>query len=182
VALIETPKLNHSIIAPNFLLPATNGNTYSLNDVKGKNGLLVMFICNHCPYVKAILDKIIRDCNELKNHHIGIVAIMSNDPSDYPEDSFENMKIIASQKKFPFYYLLDETQDVARKYEAVCTPDFFGFNKDLQLMYRGRLDASKKDIVANSERELFNAMVEISKTNKGPELQYPSIGCSIKWK
>ena len=141
-----------------------------------------MFICNHCPYVKAVLDRIIRDCAELKSQGIGSIAVMSNDPSDYPEDSFDNMKRIATDKRFPFPYVLDETQDVARAYDAVCTPEFFGFDKNLEMQYHGRLDASRRDAVPNARRELYEAMVEIARTGKGPKDQHPSVGCTIKWR
>ena len=140
-----------------------------------------MFICNHCPYVKSIIDRIIRDALELKEFGINTVAIMSNDPSDYEEDSFENMKKIATEMDFPFPYLMDETQEVAKAYEAVCTPDFFGYNKNLGLQYRGRLDESRKEAVTNARRDLFEAMKEVATTGKGPAEQIPSMGCSIKW-
>src|SRR3972149_11445451 len=141
-----------------------------------------MFICNHCPYVKAGRDRIVRDATELLGYGIKTVAIMSNDPADYPEDSFESMKKVAREFRFPFPYVLDETQELAKAYGAVCTPDFFGFNARLELQYRGRLDASRKDAVPTARRELFEAMVAIAKTGRGPEEQIASIGCSIKWK
>ncbi len=141
-----------------------------------------MFICNHCPYVKAVRDRILRDSAELKTLGIASVAISSNDPVDYPEDSFENMQRVARELKFPFPYLFDESQDVARAYDAVCTPDFFGFDKGLGLQYRGRLDASRTSPVANARRELFEAMKAVAETGRGPAGQIPSMGCSIKWK
>ena len=141
-----------------------------------------MFICNHCPYVKAVIDRIVRDCEELQALGIGSIAVMSNDPSDYPEDSFENMKRVAREKGFPFPYVIDETQDVARAYDAVCTPEFFGFNSALELQYHGRLDASRREVVPNAKRELFDAMKLIAETSKGPKEQIASVGCSIKWK
>jgi hypothetical protein len=141
-----------------------------------------MFICNHCPYVKAVRERVIRDCVELAGHGIGSVAIMSNDPADYPEDSFENMRNIAAQYRYPFPYVIDETQDVARAYGAVCTPDFFGYNAALALQYRGRIDASGREAAPRTQRELFDAMVQIARTGKGPAEQIASIGCSIKWK
>ena len=144
--------------------------------------MLVMFICNHCPYVKAIRERLVRDCVELKALGVNAVAISANDPDDYPEDSFENMQCVARDFKFPFPYLFDETQEVAHAYEAVCTPDFFGFNRNLELQYRGRLDASKTTSVANARRDLFEAMKAIAETGLGPAEQIPSIGCSIKWK
>jgi peroxiredoxin len=167
--------------APDFDLPGTDGQRHGLASCRGANGLLVMFICNHCPYVKAVRERLVRDCGELAAHGIGSVAIMSNDPSDYPEDSFENMKRIANQFHFPFPYLLDETQDVARAYGAVCTPDFFGYDAALGLQYRGRLDASGRETAPQARRELFDAMVQIARTGSGPSEQTASIGCSIKW-
>jgi len=141
-----------------------------------------MFICNHCPYVKAVRERLIRDCADLAGHGIGSVAIMSNDPADYPEDSFENMRKIALQYRYPFPYVIDETQDVARAYAAVCTPDFFGYNAALALQYRGRIDASGREAASKTRRELFDAMAQIARTGKGPAEQIASIGCSIKWK
>lgn len=141
-----------------------------------------MFICNHCPYVKAIREKIVRDCKELAAHGIGCVAISANDPGDYPEDSFANMKKVAIDFGYPFPYLFDESQAVARAYGAVCTPDFFGFDKDLGLQYRGRLDASRTSPDPDARRELFEAMVVVSQNGRGPEQQISSMGCSIKWK
>jgi hypothetical protein len=142
-----------------------------------------MFICNHCPYVQAVRERIVRDARELAEHGIGCVAIMSNDPSDYPEDSFDNMKRVAEQFDFPFPYLLDETQQTAKDYGAICTPDFFGYNADLGLQYRGRLDESRKETApAGVRRDLFEAMRQVADTGKGPEHQIPSIGCSIKWR
>ena len=168
--------------AVDFDLPGVDGRRHTLASSRGANGLLVMFICNHCPYVKAVLERIVRDCKELAQHGVGSIAIMSNDPTDYPEDSFDNMKRVAREKSFPFPYVLDATQEVAKAYGAVCTPDFFGFNAKLELQYRGRLDASRKDAVPNARRELYEAMVAITRTGRGPEAQIASIGCSIKWK
>ena len=141
-----------------------------------------MFICNHCPYVKAVIDKIVRDAGELKLHGIGSVAICSNDPDDYPEDSFDNMKAVAARLRLPFPYLWDETQEIAKAYGAVCTPDFFGYSADLKLQYRGRLDDSGRSAKPDAPRELFNAMVQVARTGRGPERQTASIGCSIKWR
>jgi hypothetical protein len=141
-----------------------------------------MFICNHCPFVKAVLDKIVRDAGELKAHGIGSVAISSNDPADYPEDSFDNMKTLAARLRFPFPYLWDESQEVAKAYGAVCTPDFFGYNAELKLQYRGRLDDSARSPKPDAARELFDAMVAIARTGKGPVAQTASVGCSIKWR
>jgi len=168
--------------APDFDLLGVDGKRYNLAGARGKNGLLVMFICNHCPYVKSIRERIIRDTLELKNHGINTIAIMSNDPADYAEDSFGNMREIAKHYNYPFPYVWDETQQVARVYGAVCTPDFFGFNANLELQYRGRLDASRKEAVAGAPRDLFNAMVQVAKTGQGPREQIASMGCSIKWR
>ena len=178
----ETPVCEFGQPAPGFSLPGTDGKTYRLEDVRGPNGLLVMFICNHCPYVQAIRDRLIRDARDLKALGIHTAAIMSNDPSDYPEDSFANMKKLATELKFPFPYLYDETQETAKAYGAVCTPDFFGYNKDLKLQYRGRLDESRKEPVPNARRDLFEAMQQVARTGNGPSAQIPSMGCSIKWK
>ena len=168
--------------ALDFDLEGTDGKRYGLQDVKGANGLLVMFICNHCPYVKAILERLVRDTGELKSHGVGSVGIMPNDTQSYPDDSFDSMKRVAERYGFPFPYVIDRTQEVARAYEAVCTPDFFGFNKDLELQYRGRLDVSRTTPVANARRELFEAMLGIARTGRGPEEQTASLGCSIKWR
>jgi len=168
--------------APDFELPGTDGRTYRRDALAGPNGLLVMFICNHCPYVKAVIDKIVRDATELERHGIGSVAISSNDPTDYPEDSFDNMKALAARMKFPFPYLFDETQEVAKAYGAACTPDFFGYNRKLELQYRGRLDDSGRSAKPGAPRELYDAMLQVARTGKGPEKQTASIGCSIKWK
>jgi peroxiredoxin len=178
----ETPVCDFGLPAPDFRLPGVDGRIWTLNEARGSNGLLVMFICNHCPYVKSVRDRIIRDARELKDHGINTVAIMSNDPADYPEDSFDNMKQVAQELNFPFPYLYDETQQVAKAYGAVCTPDFFGYNKDLRLQYRGRLDESRKEAVPNARRDLFEAMKQVAQTGQGPKDQIPSMGCSIKWK
>ena len=176
------PICEFGLPAIDFDLPGTDGKRYRLADVKGNNGLLVMFICNHCPYVKAVIDRIVRDCTELQSHGVGSVAISANDPADYPEDSFDNMRRLAEQLRFPFPYLFDESQAVARAYGAVCTPDFFGYNAGLELQYRGRLDASRTSPVAGAPRELFEAMVQIARTGQGPREQTASMGCSIKWR
>lgn len=167
--------------AREFKLPGVDGKDYTLENSRGKNGLLVMFICNHCPYVKSIRERIVRDTRELQAHGINSIAIMSNDSAEYPEDSFENMQNMSQQYAFPFPYVWDKTQQVARDYGAVCTPDFFGFNALMELQYRGRLDASRKELVADATRDLFNAMVQVAKTGKGPVNQIASLGCSIKW-
>lgn len=178
----ETPICNFGEAAKAFDLLGTDGRRYSLEEVCGPKGLLVMFICNHCPYVKSVLDRIIRDVKDLEAVGIGAVGIMSNDTVTYPDDSFENMQALAKAKALPFPYLFDETQEVARAYDAVCTPDFFGYNADLELQYRGRLDASKTMPIPNAVRELYDAMVQVAETGKGPTYQIPSMGCSIKWK
>ena len=180
--MASTPVCDFGWHAVDFDLLATDGKRFQLSNLKGPNGLLVMFICNHCPYVKAVIDRIIRDCKELKEHGIGCVAISANDPTDYPEDSFDNMKRVAQDLRFPFPYLWDESQEVARGYGAACTPDFFGFNRSLELQYRGRLDASRTAPVANARRDLFEAMLQVARTGKGPAEQISSMGCSIKWK
>ncbi len=177
----QTPVCDFGWSAPDFALPSTDGRITRLADVRGPRGLLVMFICNHCPYVKAIRDRLIRDTRELRALGVASVAIMSNDPTDYEEDSFDNMKRIAAQYHYPFPYLYDASQEVARSYGAVCTPDFFGFNADLQLQYRGRLDASRKEAVPGARRDLFEAMKQVAETGQGPREQVPSMGCSIKW-
>jgi peroxiredoxin len=179
---LQPPVCDFGWKARGFDLPGVDGKRYTPDNTRGKNGLLVMFICNHCPYVKSVRDRIVRDARELLQHGIGSVAIMSNDPTEYAEDSFANMQAVAREHDFPFPYLWDETQQVAKDYGAVCTPDFFGFNAALELQYRGRLDASKKDAVANAPRDLFDAMVQVAKTGRGPEEQIASMGCSIKWR
>lgn len=178
-----TPVCDFGWQAPDFDLPGVDGKRYSLASARGPNGLLAMFICNHCPYVKAVIDRIVRDTLELKQFGIGSIAIMSNDPSEYPEDSWDNMVGLARDKAFPFPYVLDATQQVARAYGAVCTPDFFGFNGKLELQYRGRLDESRKETAPEGvRRDLFEAMKEVALTGQGPHRQIPGIGCSIKWK
>jgi peroxiredoxin len=179
----ETPVCDFGWKAPSFTLPGTDGKTYGLEELRGPNGTLVMFICNHCPYVKAVIDRIVRDVKQLRPLGMSAVAISSNDTVHYPEDSFENMKRFAEAHHFGFPYLFDESQDVARAYGAACTPDFFGFNGKLELQYRGRLDASRKEAAPSGvRRDLFEAMKEIASTGRGPSKQIPSIGCSIKWK
>lgn len=169
--------------APDFSLPGTDGRLHTLATCRGEQGLLVSFICNHCPYVQAILDRLIRDAIDLQSVGIGVVAISSNDAGAYPEDAFPEMVRLAERLHFPFPYLHDETQEVARAYGAVCTPDFFGFGRTLGLQYRGRLDASgRSPAPANAARELFEAMRTVAATGQGPATQTPSIGCSLKWK
>ena len=180
---LETPVCEFGKPAVDFALPGVDGKTWTLDACRGTNGLLVMFICNHCPYVKAIRERLVRDTSQLLDYGINSVAIMSNDPTEYAEDSFDNMKLIAEQYHYPFPYLWDETQAIAKAYGAVCTPDFFGYNANLELQYRGRLDASRKETAAvDARRDLFEAMVQVAKTEKGPKEQIPSMGCSIKWR
>ena len=180
---LETPVCEFDAPIVDFSLPGIDGEIWTPEKARGENGLLVMFICNHCPYVKSIRDRLVRDTRELMAFGINSVAIMSNDPAEYEEDSFENMQKVAAEFEFPFPYLLDETQEVAKAYGAVCTPDFFGYNKELKLQYRGRLDASRKEAAAEDvKRDLFDAMRQVAETGRGPEQQIPSMGCSIKWK
>ncbi|MBK1695162.1 thioredoxin family protein [Chromatium weissei] len=180
---LETPICDFGQPAPKFALRGVDGNTWTQDDCMGARGLLVMFICNHCPYVQAIRERLIRDVRELQALGVGCVAIMSNDSRDYPEDSFENMRRIADEFAFPFPYLFDEHQNVARAYGAVCTPDFFGYNAERKLQYRGRFDASRKETApAEVRRDLFEAMKQVAATGVGPAEQIPSIGCSIKWR
>ncbi len=180
---LETPVCDFDLPAIDFSLPGTDGKVWTLDDCRGENGLLVMFICNHCPYVKAIIDRLVRDTNELKALGVNTVAIMSNDVVDYPADSFDNMKLFSQEQGFTFPYLLDESQQVAKNYGAVCTPDFFGYNGDLKLQYRGRLDESRKQAAATDvRRDLFEAMKDVAETGQGPKQQIPSMGCSIKWR
>ena len=179
---LQPPICDFGWKAPEFNLRGIDGKRYTPENICGKNGLLVMFICNHCPYVKSIRERIVRDTRELVQHGINSIAIMSNDPTEYEEDSFENMRKIAEQYSYPFPYVWDETQQIAKDYGAVCTPDFFGFNAKLELQYRGRLDTSRKDTVADAPRDLFNAMLQVARTGHGPLEQIASMGCSIKWK
>jgi peroxiredoxin len=179
----HTPICDFGWKAPDFNLPGVDGKTYSLDEVRGENGTLIMFICNHCPYVKSVIDRIVRDVNALKPLGVNAVAICSNDATTHPGDSFENMTLFATEHGFPFPYLHDASQDVARAYDAVCTPDFFGFNGKLELHYRGRLDSSgKAPASSDAKRELFEAMTMVAGTGQGPQAQTPSMGCSIKWK
>jgi peroxiredoxin len=178
----QTPICDFGWKAVDFSLKGIDGKTYGLADVRGPNGTLVMFICNHCPYVKAVIDRIVKDVGELAGHGIGAIAIMPNDTVAYPEDSFDDMKEFARRHDFGFPYVIDETQEVARAYDAVCTPDFFGFNAEQELHYRGRLDESRMAPVSGARRELFEAMVQIAETGKGPEHQVSSMGCSVKWR
>lgn len=179
----HTPVCNFGWKAPAFTLPGVDGKTYSLEELRGPKGTLVMFICNHCPYVKSVIDRVVRDAKELETLGVNTVAICSNDATTHPDDSFDNMKSFAREHGFTFPYLHDATQDVARAYDAVCTPDFFGFNGDLALQYRGRLDESGRAPAGpDVRRDLFEAMKQVAETGQGPREQTPSMGCSIKWK
>ena len=183
---IQTPICDFGQKAHDFKLKSTDNKMLSLNDIKGENGTLIMFICNHCPYVKAVTKDLVEDCNELKKIGINSVAICANDAENYPEDSFDNMIEFSKINQFSFPYLNDETQEIAKTYDAVCTPDFFGYNSNLELQYRGRIYELNNKVrprvrVENSPNELLNAMKMISETGEGPKMQTPSIGCSIKW-
>ena len=182
MTLTKTPICDFGKKAENFELKSTENKIITLNDAKGQNGTLIMFICNHCPYVKAVIEDIVNDCKTLEKEGIRSIAIMSNDTENYPEDSFDNMIKFAKNNKFNFPYLIDKTQETAKKYDAVCTPDFFGYNKNLELQYRGRI---RKLIdlkpVRSGDSDLLKAMKMVAKTDKGPEEQTPSMGCSIKW-
>ena len=181
--LTQTPICDFGKKAVPFKLKSTEGKIISLEDLKGENGTLIMFICNHCPYVKAITKDIVEDCNELKKIGINSVAISSNDPTNYPEDSFDNMVKFAKKNNFSFPYLIDETQEIAKAYDAVCTPDFFGYNKELELQYRGRSRELKNLVpIRDGKSDLYKAMKLIAETGNGPKNQIPSAGCSIKWK
>ncbi len=182
MVLTKTPICNFNEKAIDFDLKGIDGKNYSLRDCTGKNGTLIMFICNHCPYVKAIIKDLVKDTQELMKFGINSVAIMSNDTKNYPEDSFENMKLFAKENDFNFSYLIDETQQIAKNYGAVCTPDFFGYNYELKLQYRGRFRELKElTPVKNGESDLKLAMKLIAKSQNGPKEQVPSMGCNIKW-
>ena len=180
---VQTPICDFGKKALPFELKSTENKIISLKDIKGENGTLIMFICNHCPYVKAITKEMVEDCAELKKIGVNSVAICSNDSVNYPEDSFENMIKFSNENKFSFPYLIDETQEVAKAYDAVCTPDFFGYNKNLELQYRGRLRALKNYVpVKDGDSDLLQAMKKVAESGEGPRDQIPSAGCSIKWK
>lgn len=182
MALTKTPICDFGKKADNFNLKSTENKMITLNDVKGENGTLIMFICNHCPYVLATIKEVVKNCKELKNDGIKSLAIMSNDPKVYEEDSFENMIQFAKDNEFNFPYVIDETQKIGKAYGAVCTPDFFGYNNNLELQYRGRIrELNDLKPIEHGESELLTAMKMIAKTGKGPEEQFPSMGCSIKW-
>lgn len=181
--VVSPPVCDFGWKAPDFHLPATNAKSYRLGDIEGPKGTLIMFICNHCPYVLSVLDRILRDAREMQAHGIGVAAICSNDAQSYPDDSFARMVEMAETHRFPFPYLHDETQEVARGWNAACTPDFFGFDAKGTLQYRGRLDASGRTPGApDARRDLFEAMLQIAQTGQGPREQIPSMGCSIKWR
>lgn len=180
---VSTPICQFGLKAPDFSLPGVDGQIWTPAKAMGPNGLLVIFICNHCPYVQAIADRLARDAADLAALGVGSIAVMPNDVAQYPEDSFEHMKAFARSHAFPFPYVIDEAQETARAYDAVCTPDFFGYNRDFELQYRGRLDQSGRNPAqAEAKRELFLAMKQVAETGKGPEEQVPSMGCSIKWR
>ena len=180
---VETSFCAFGTPASDFRLPGTDGRTWSLAEVRGSRGTLVMFLCNHCPYVRAIIDRLSDDVRALQSYGIGAVAIMANDTDAYPEDNFEAMTRFAASHALPFPYLIDESQDVARAYGAVCTPDFFGYNAHLALQYRGQLDSGRLGPVPpDAPRELRAAMIAIAQTGQGPAAQIPSMGCSIKWR
>lgn len=182
MALMYTPKVDLQFTAPDFTLSGIDGKEYSLSSLRGPNGILIVFMCNHCPYVRAIVRKLATDAKKIMSLGIGVVGINSNDATTYPDDAFENMKPFAEEFGITFPYLRDEEQTTAHDYDAVCTPDFFGFNKDLKLCYRGRFDDSGKNEREDTNRELLLAMTEIAKTGAYIGEQYPSMGCSIKWK
>lgn len=181
--LLDTPVVDFGLKAPAFNLADPDGKMHSLDDVMGEKGLLIAFICNHCPYVQAIIDRLVEDAKTLQAKGVGVVAIMSNDYTYVPSDSPDNMKKFANRHGMAFPYLIDETQKVGKAYGAVCTPDFFGYNANGELQYRGRLDDAKMSgDTSNRTPELLNAMRQVAKTGRGPEVQIPSMGCSIKWK
>lgn len=184
MALTKTPAAETGARAPDFALKGVDGKTWTRDDAMGPKGLLVMFICNHCPYVKAIAGRLAADARVLQQNGIGVIAVMSNDTMAYPADSFENMQKFAADNEFGFPYVIDETQDTAKAYGAVCTPDFFGYNADGALQYRGRLDAVNPSHPATpeTEKELLNAMLEVARTGTTTTAQIPSMGCNIKWK
>jgi len=183
MTLLHTPQKDETLIAPDFKLKNVDGNMLTFEDIKGENGTVIAFICNHCPYVQAIITRFVEDAQTLQDKGIGIACIMANDTENYPEDSFENMKKFADEHNFTFPYLIDETQDIAKAYDAICTPDIFGFNTDKELQYRGRLDSSGPNPADdNTVKELVNAMSEVANTGHSDTEQFSSMGCSIKWK
>lgn len=183
MAALNPPLCNFGWKAPDFDLPGTDGRRHSLEALHGPKGLVVVFICNHCPFVQAVVDRLVRDARDLAAKGIGFAAISSNDVAAYPEDGFAEMGEFARRHGFSFPYLYDEDQSVARAYGAVCTPDFFGFNADLELQYRGRLDDTGRNTPRpDARRELYEAMTLVADTGRGPADQVASIGCSLKWK
>ena len=181
---LNTPLCDFGLKAKPFSLLGIDNKLWTLDKAKGENGLLIMFICNHCPYVKAILPRLINDLSELQKYGINSIAISSNDVVNYPQDSFEEMKKLSVLYSFTFPYIFDESQSIAKSYNAICTPDFFGFNRELELQYRGRFDSTGREETPpiDNKKDLYEAMKLISKTQKGPEIQSSSIGCSLKWK
>ena len=183
MALLQTPEKMNDFKAVDFRLKGTDGAFHTLDSCRGEKGLLVMFICNHCPYVKAVIERLVADCRELQKNGIGCVAVMPNDTKNYPEDSFDNMKLFARSHGFTFPYLIDETQETARAYGAICTPDLFGFDAAGTLQYRGRVDsAGPKEAQPDTRRELREAMLSVAQTGRAAGQQFPSMGCSIKWR
>ena len=180
--LLNTPLCDFGWQAPDFMLPDPDGQMHSLGSFIGENGLLIAFICNHCPYVKAIINRLVDDTAALQQRGVNTVAIMPNDYQNYPEDNPQNMTAFINRHHIPFPYLIDETQQAAKAYGAVCTPDFFGLNKDMKLQYRGRLDDAKLGSADKRQPELLEAMIKVAETGRGPEQQFPSMGCSIKWR
>ena len=182
MTLTKTPLCKFGKKADYFELKSTDNEVINLNNIKGLNGLLIMFICNHCPYVIATIKEIVKTSKKLKKYKINSLAIMSNDTDNYPDDSFDNMILFAKKYKFDFPYVIDKDQSIAKKYDATCTPDFFGYNNNLELQYRGRIrEFNNLKPVANSSNELLTSMIKISETGMGPETQKPSMGCNIKW-
>jgi peroxiredoxin len=182
MVLAQNPICEFGWKARDFALPGVDGKTWRFEDVRGPKGTLVVFICNHCPYVRAIIDRLVEEANVLKTMGIGVIAIMPNDTTISPNDSFDKMRHFAKEHDFTFPYVMDETQGVARAYGAACTPDFFGFNAKDELQYRGRLDESKTTPVKNARRDLYEAMKHVAVSGNGPKHQIPSMGCSIKWR
>ena len=183
MAAPDTPFCAFGAKAHGFRLPGVDGHEWALADCRGEKATLILFICNHCPYVRGAIGRVVAACSELAHHGVKSVAICSNDAVAYPDDSFEEMRHFAKAHRFPFPYLHDESQEVARAYGAVCTPDFFGYNAHMELQYRGRLDAGgRNEPPAGAKRELYEAMLQVARTGHGPQEQFPSVGCSMKWK
>ncbi|MGI9249611.1 MAG: thioredoxin family protein [Pseudohongiellaceae bacterium] len=182
MAVLDTPVCDFGWKAQDFKLKDPDGKEYSMTEAMGENGLLVAFICNHCPYVKAVIGRLVADAKVLQEEGFGVLAVMANDYESYPDDSPNEMRRFAAEHKFTFPYLVDEDQSVAKSYDAVCTPDFFGFNRDFELQYRGRLDDAERGDASDRVPELLNAFRHIAKTGAGPKEQTPSMGCSMKWR